>query len=73
MHTFVHCKMHVTMCTLRANYVKEGGDLQNRRKYIIYICTLKIVHGCKINAPRTHTYPYGVSATKRSFLQPVVP
>ena len=27
-HTFVHCKMHITMCTLRANYVKEGGDLQ---------------------------------------------
>ena len=29
MDTFVHCKVHITMCTLRANYVKEGGDLQN--------------------------------------------
>ena len=27
-HTFVHCKMHIIMCTLRANYVKESGDLQ---------------------------------------------
>ena len=25
-HTFVHCKMRITMCTLQANYVK-GGDL----------------------------------------------
>ena len=29
-------------------------------------------HVCKINAPRTRTYPYEVSATKRSSLQPVV-
>ena len=31
------------------------------------------VHTCKINAPRTRTYPYEVSAMKRSSLQPVVP
>ena len=31
------------------------------------------VHVCKINAPRTRTYPYKVSATKQSSLQPVVP
>ena len=31
------------------------------------------VHTCKINTPRTCTYPYKVSATKQSSLQPVVP
>ena len=27
-HTFVHCKMRMTLCTLQVNYMKEGGDLQ---------------------------------------------
>ena len=31
------------------------------------------VHTCKINAPHTRTYPYEVSATKQSSLQPVMP
>ena len=31
------------------------------------------LHACKMNAPHTRTYPYEVSATKRSSLQPVVP
>ena len=31
------------------------------------------VHVCKMNAPHTRTYPYKVSATKRSYLHPVVP
>ena len=26
--TFVHCKVHITMCTLWAKYVKEGSGLQ---------------------------------------------
>ena len=28
--TFVHCKVHVTMPTLRTKYVKEGGGLQTK-------------------------------------------
>ena len=31
------------------------------------------VHACKMNAPHTRTYPYEVSATKQSSLQPIVP
>ena len=45
-HTFVHCKMHITMCALRTNYVKEGGDLLTEEKYIVYICTLKLCTAC---------------------------
>ena len=32
--TFVHCKMHIAMYTLRANCVKVGGDLQTKQKKI---------------------------------------
>ena len=35
------------------------------------VCTH--LHACKMNAPHTRTYPYEVSATKQSSLQPVVP
>ena len=35
------------------------------------VCTH--LHASKMNAPHTRTYPYEVSATKRSSLQPVVP
>ena len=39
MGTFVHCKMHITMCTLRANYVKEGGDLQTEENTLhTFVC-----------------------------------
>ena len=31
------------------------------------------LHVCKINTPHARTYPYEVSAMKRSSLQPVVP
>ena len=31
------------------------------------------LHTCQINVPHTRTYPYEVSATKQSSLQPVVP
>ena len=31
------------------------------------------IHLCKTNAPHAHTYPYEVSATKWSSLQPLVP
>ena len=37
--TFVHCKMHITMCTLRANYVKEGGNVQTEENTLyIFVC-----------------------------------
>ena len=44
-----------------------AGQLAARTTYGV------TVHVCKINAPRTRTYPYKVSATKQSSLQPVVP
>ena len=51
-------------------------------KWHNYVCDMHVQkqktrvalnHVCKINAPHIRTYPYKVSATKQSFLQPVVP
>ena len=33
-HTFVPCKMHITMCTLQANYVKVVTCKQKKIHYI---------------------------------------
>ena len=35
--------MHITMCTLRPNYVREGGDLQTEENALYsYVCMLKL-------------------------------
>ena len=63
-------KRHIRVTHMCAECAKQKTRMASNQS-CTRMCTH--LHACKMNAPHTRTYPYEVSATKRSSLQPVVP